>query len=81
MARLRTAILRGNGTTPIATLACSLGFSSASHGSRAFVAAYGVPPGQFRDAMLPPQGGVIKDLEAEHMRGWVEILNRKSSKS
>ncbi|KQO68746.1 hypothetical protein ASF22_19515 [Methylobacterium sp. Leaf87] len=81
MARLPAVILRGNENTPIATLAWNLGFSSASHGSRAFVAAYGVPPGQFRDAMLRPQGGAIGDLKAEHMRGWVEVLNRKSSKA
>jgi AraC-like DNA-binding protein len=81
VARLRSAILRGDGRTPIATLAWTLGFASASHGSRAFAAAYGVPPGQFRDAMLRPEDGAVGDLKAEHMRGLVEVLNAKSSKA
>jgi AraC-like DNA-binding protein len=79
VARLRSAILRGDGRTPVATLAWNLGFSSASHGSRTFMAAYGVPPAQFRDAMLRPQDSAVGDLKAEHMRGWVEVLNAKSS--
>ncbi|KQP69910.1 hypothetical protein ASF52_16630 [Methylobacterium sp. Leaf112] len=80
VARLRSAILRGDRLTPIATLAWNLGFSSASHGSRTFMAAYGVPPAQFRDAMLRPEDSAVGDLKAEHMRGWVEVLNAKSSR-
>lgn len=75
VARLRAAILRSNGTVPIATLAWDLGFPSPSHCWRAFKAAYGVGPGQLRDAIRMPQEGTVGDLEADHLRGWIRGLN------
>ncbi|MGL4291582.1 MAG: helix-turn-helix domain-containing protein [Phreatobacter sp.] len=49
--RLRAALRRLNETRSVAALAYDHGFASESHCSRAFRAAYGLPPGQYRSEM------------------------------
>lgn len=49
--RLRAALRRLSETRSIAALAYDHGFASESHCSRAFRAAYGLPPGQYRNEM------------------------------
>jgi AraC-like DNA-binding protein len=49
--RLRTALRRLTETRSIAALAFACGFASESHCNRAFRAAFGLPPGQYRSEM------------------------------
>ena len=72
VARLRLLLLRPNETRTIADLAGLLGFAQESHCSRAFKAAFGTSPGQFRDAARDTL--VLQDLDRVP-HGWADWWN------
>lgn len=76
VARLRSAILNQGGDVRISTLMWRFGFSTPSHGSRAFKGAYGLAPAQLRDEVRAPQRGVVDDLVPDCLRSWFQGLNR-----
>lgn len=75
--QMRAALQRPAELRSISTLAYDLGFSSESHCSRAFRAAYGMPPGRYRAEM---GGGRLADPDAppvsprQLMAEWVNSL-------
>ena len=72
VARLRLLLLRPNDPRSIADLARLLGFAQESHCSRAFKAAFGTSPGQFREAARETL--VLQDAgRAAH--GWADWWN------
>jgi AraC-like DNA-binding protein len=86
VARLRSAILQSGGDARISTLVWTLGFATPSHGSRAFKAAYGLAPGQLRAEIRAPEGRFLEgrsleDLEPDHLRDWIRVLNGSSRTS
>ncbi|GJD72782.1 hypothetical protein CFIICLFH_1005 [Methylobacterium goesingense] len=76
VARLRSAILSQGGDVRISTLMWRFGFSTPSHGSRAFKGAYGLAPAQLRNEVRAPQRGVVDDLVPDCLRSWFQGLNR-----
>ena len=77
--QLRAALQRPTDLRSVSTLAFDLGFSSESHCSRAFRAAYGMPPGRYRAEM---GGGRLGDRcgppasPRQLMAEWVSALSR-----
>lgn len=64
--RLRCALGRPTETRSVTTLTYDHGFTSESHCSRAFRAAYGLPPGRYRSEMERLRsGGTANDAPAE----------------
>jgi AraC-like DNA-binding protein len=76
VARLRAGILRHGGDVRISALVWDLGFATPSHGSRAFKAAYGLAPGQFREEIRLPPGQIVGERAADHLRDWIASLSR-----
>ena len=67
--RLGETLLRSDETRSIAAIAFDLGFADESHCSRAFKAAFGCPPGQFR-----AEGRRLKRSPSPALKagGWAE---------
>ncbi|WP_244032708.1 helix-turn-helix domain-containing protein [Methylobacterium sp. E-016] len=60
---LRRALLRPGETRRLGSLAYAHGFATESHCSRAFAAAFGLPPGQFRTELTRPDADEAIDRE------------------
>lgn len=75
VAHLRSTLLRPSETRSIETLAGDLGFANASHGSRAFSAAYGVRPGRLRAELRKAERASNGSLQVGHMQDWYGDLD------
>lgn len=73
---LRTALRKHTEARSVAELAYTCGFSSESHCNRAFRAAFGLPPGQYRSEMRRARlGGRHDDSTAcNRLRAWHDEL-------
>ncbi|WP_238271418.1 helix-turn-helix domain-containing protein [Methylobacterium cerastii] len=74
-ARLRLLISRKDTANSIGFFAEKIGFSSISHGSRAFKEIYGQSPDQFRAALRDDGISVAQALHPGRMRDWYGIIN------
>ncbi|TXN01677.1 AraC family transcriptional regulator [Methylobacterium sp. WL122] len=74
-ARLRLLISRQDTETSIGFFAEQIGFSSISHGSRAFKEIYGQSPDQFRAALRSDAISADQALNPGRMRNWYGTIN------
>lgn len=74
LGRMRAALLRPGEHRSVAALAFELGFSCESHSNRAFKAAYGVPPGQFRAETRGVRAAREGGAQADQFDGWLGEL-------
>lgn len=74
LARLRLALLDPGETRGVADLSFGLGFADESHCSRAFKAAYGLPPGRFRDEGRLDLAARLTGGERNWIGLWSDIL-------
>lgn len=74
-ARLRSLILRPGDKRSITLMARRVGFSSVSHGSRAFKQIYGQPPDQLRAILRDDAGAATQALDAGRMQNWYGAMN------
>lgn len=79
VARMRSTILRTGGDVRITPLAKEIGFTSLSHGTRAFSASYGLSPRELRKKVRSFSWDAVSDPNENILQAWLLSLSRVPS--